>query len=1047
MEMPFFSSKAIELEALQGQSLDARLEAVCRDFAHLAARFYRVPIAFVTLVKPNQSWFRFGIGLEKLQLPDRTLLETIALSEPKGLIVSDTAVNSIAAEPWLTDAGVRFYAGVPLIDAYGQAIGALNLMDTQPRIFQAEQSETLLLLGQQLLNQVLLQVEITALLNTAIEHQQAEENLQQQTQQERLIAEITRHIHQSLDLEEILSTVVSGVRQFLQTDRVFIYRFEPDWSGIIVVESVGVEWEPVLGRKIKDTFFGESERRALYEQGRIQAIEDVHTSGLSSCHVDLLVRLQIRANLVVPIVQETKLWGLLVANHCSAPRQWQWLEINLLRQLAAQVAIAIQQSQLYKQTRQQAQRQQSLNRVIQAIRNSLDLTTIFATAVHEIAALLQADRAEIMQYLPEQKVWRNVADYCQDPELPSALGLEIADTNNPITHQLKQLCVIQLSDTSNLDPSANRELTKLYPGSWLMVPLFFRANPANAEPPTIWGSVSVVKNLPSVDWQASDVELLRAVADQLAIAIQQSELYQQVQIELHERKRAEQKIREQAALLDVATDAIFVRNLDQQILFWNKGAERLYGWTAEEAIGKNAAALLFREPFTQLKDIEAVLTERGEWQGELRKFTKFGKEVIVESRWTLVRDEAGRPKSILAVDVDVTEKKQLELQFFRTQRIESLGTLAGGIAHDLNNVLTPILAIAQLLQIKISNLDDRSQQLLKTLETNTKRAAALVKQVLSFARGMEGKHIVLQPSHLITEVRQIAKETFPKSIEIQASIDRSLAAVRGDITQLHQVLMNLCVNARDAMPNGGILEIAAENRLIDEHYARMNLDARVGAYVVLSVTDTGTGMPPEILDRIFEPFFTTKAVGQGTGLGLSTVSGIVKSHGGFVTVNSQIGKGTQFRVYLPAVEMSETITVEDSALPRGNHEWVLVVDDEAAIRDITKTSLEAFSYQVLTANDGIEAIALYAQHRDKIDVVLVDMMMPSMDGPITIRTLQKMNPSVKIIAVSGLITFDQATTVALDTGVQAFLSKPYTSRELLQTLHRILTASEATDSP
>ncbi len=502
-----------------------------------------------------------------------------------------------------------------------------------------------------------------------------------------------------------------------------------------------------------------------------------------------------------------------------------------------------------------------------------------------------------------------------------------------------------------------------------------------------------------------------------------------------ERNQAEQKIREQAALLDVATDAILVRDLENKILFWNKGAERLYGWKAIDALSKNANELLYREPLSNFQQIRKTLDEKGEWQGELHQVTNDDKEIIVESRWTLVRDEENKPKSILVVNTDITQKKQLEAQFLRAQRMESIGTLASGIAHDLNNVLAPILMTAQLLETQLH--DEYSKRLLPILITNAKRGANLVKQVLSFARGLEGKFTVLQVKHLISEIKQIALQTFPKSIEICTDISQSLWTVCGDATQLHQVLMNLCVNARDAMPNGGTLSISAKNLFVDQHYARMHLDAQVGSYIVITVTDTGTGIPPEILDRIFEPFFTTKEIGKGTGLGLSTAIGIIKSHGGFVNVYSEVGRGTEFKVYLPAAEVTETQPVENLELPKGHGEFILVVDDESAIRDITKAALETYNYKVLTASDGIEAIALYAEHREKISMVLADMMMPEMDGPTTIRMLQKINSQVKIIAVSGLAPRDKLAAVA-DIGVKTFLSKPYTTKELLTTLNGVL---------
>ncbi|PIG95090.1 CHASE3 domain-containing protein [Gloeocapsopsis sp. IPPAS B-1203] len=502
--------------------------------------------------------------------------------------------------------------------------------------------------------------------------------------------------------------------------------------------------------------------------------------------------------------------------------------------------------------------------------------------------------------------------------------------------------------------------------------------------------------------------------------------------DISDRYAAEQTIREQAALLDIATDAIFVQDLDNRISFWNKGAERLYGWLTQEALGRNVYELLHAQPVVEISVSQENLIAYGEWQGELWQIDKNGKQIIVASRWTLVRDVQGNPKSILVVNTEITEKKKLEAQLLRVQRMESIGTLAGGIAHDLNNVLTPILMSVQLLQMKFS--DSQSQNLLNSLESNVKRGAALVKQVLSFARGFEGDRVTLQVRHLISEITHLIQETFPKSIELFTDISPNLWAIFGDATQLHQVLMNLVVNARDAMPNGGILSIQATNVLIDEQYAQMNLEATVGSYVAITVTDTGVGIPPEIIERIFEPFFTTKEVGKGTGLGLATAIGIVKNHGGFVNVYSEVSNGTQFTVYLPATEGTETQTTQEGEILSGNGELILVVDDETGIREVTKLSLETYNYRVLTASNGVEALAIYADRQDEISAVLLDMMMPSMDGAITIMTLQKMNPLVKIIAISGLSS-NEKIAATTGSGVQAFLPKPCTAKELIETLH------------
>ncbi|MEH2298281.1 MAG: PAS domain S-box protein [Nostoc sp.] len=374
--------------------------------------------------------------------------------------------------------------------------------------------------------------------------------------------------------------------------------------------------------------------------------------------------------------------------------------------------------------------------------------------------------------------------------------------------------------------------------------------------------------------------------------------------DITQQKQAEQKIREQAALLDVSTDAILVRNIHNEILFWNKGAERLYGWKAQEVVGKDVLQVLYKEISPQVEDAYLRVMNTGEWRGELHQLTREGKVIIVESRWTLIPDDNGQPKSILSVNTQITEQKQLEAQLLRSQRLESIGTLASGIVHDLNNILSPILMSVQLLQNKLP--DSQSQQILQTLENNVKRGANLLKQVLSFARGIESKQTIVQIQPLMAEIEQIIAQTFPKSIIYQTDIPKNLWNVCGDTTQLHQVLINLVVNARDAMPNGGILRIAAENVVIGEHSTQINIDAKVGSYIAIVVTDTGMGMSSSVQKQIFEPFFTTKEVGKGTGLGLSTALGIIKNHGGFVNVYSQISRGTQFTVYLPASTSRDT---------------------------------------------------------------------------------------------------------------------------------------------
>ncbi len=500
---------------------------------------------------------------------------------------------------------------------------------------------------------------------------------------------------------------------------------------------------------------------------------------------------------------------------------------------------------------------------------------------------------------------------------------------------------------------------------------------------------------------------------------------------------SEEKLKEQAALLDVTHDSILVVDVTGKLLYYNKNAEQLYGWTESEA-AKNVEIFLGEGYLSKLIELcDGAI--KYSWEGELEQKTKEHKQITVNSRWTIMPDKTGYPKSVLVVNSDITEKKKLEAQLLRTQRLENIGALASGIAHDLNNVLTPIMIAISIMQRKYK--DESSQRMLSTLENTTKRGADLIKQVLSLGRGLKNEKNIIQIKHLILEIEKIIKETFPKSIQIFINISKDLWTISADTTQMHQILLNLSVNARDAMmPRGGTITISAENILIDDSYASIYPEAKAGQYILITTKDIGCGIAEDILDKIFEPFFSTKQIGEGTGLGLATVKNIIKSHNGFLSLKSKVGEGTEFKVYLPAskenlAEPPDELFMDDEL--SGNAKQVLVVEDEASIREITKTSLDAYNYKVLTANDGIEAIALYAQYKNDIDVILLDIAMPIMDGATALPALYRLNPKVKIIVVTGFgATY---TLEALsDYGVRVILKKPYTTKQLLVTLKDII---------
>ena len=510
-----------------------------------------------------------------------------------------------------------------------------------------------------------------------------------------------------------------------------------------------------------------------------------------------------------------------------------------------------------------------------------------------------------------------------------------------------------------------------------------------------------------------------------------------------ERQEAEQRIREQARLLDKARDAILAHDMDGQIVYWNKSAERLTGWSKDEILGDRMHKCLYDpDEEDKLRRCHETMMEEGEWTGELHMRTKGGEELVVESRWTLVRDASGAPDQVLVINTDITERKRLESQFLRSQRMESIGRLVGGIAHDLGNLLMPITLGVKVLRRRLEQTDDKIEQVLNMIQKSAERGGNMVEQVLAFARGVEGERVALQLDGIVEEIHGITDETFPESIAVETDVAGDLPRVIGDATQIQQVLMNLCVNARDAMPEGGTLTIDAEAVTLTEADAERNIDAEPGSYVCIRVRDTGTGMPDDVMDKIFEPFFSTKEEGEGTGLGLSTAYSIIQSHDGFIDVDSERGRGTQFRVYLPVSTDEQerpAVSGEPDGAAVGNGERVLLVDDEEFILETAREALFDAGYRVFTAERG-EA-ALDRVEDDEIDIVVTDLRMPEMDGFDLIRTLRARHPNLPIVAASGVA--DGRTDEALEAGANAFLAKPFSAETLQSTLYEALHADEA----
>jgi two-component system, cell cycle sensor histidine kinase and response regulator CckA len=528
--------------------------------------------------------------------------------------------------------------------------------------------------------------------------------------------------------------------------------------------------------------------------------------------------------------------------------------------------------------------------------------------------------------------------------------------------------------------------------------------------------------------------LLKDHMQRLPLAIQRARKDREERLE---RRRAEELIREQAELLNKTRDGMIVTNLSYDIIYWNRGAERLFGWTADEVIGQNALTLFGGGVEASIRAMEKRLAGDEEWRGEIWVDDKEGNSLLVEVRVTIIRDSAGLPKSHLSIIEDITERRKLEEQFLHAQRLESLGMLATGIAHDLNNALAPMLMAGEILRMRVTDPGD--VKLLDLLGQGGQRSAALIKQIISFADGGGREQVLVQTKHLLRDIFVLMQETFPKSIRVEDAVPDGLWTVQSNPSQLHQAVLNLCINARDAMPQGGVLRLSAHNQTLTEKDAKGIVGGTPGQFLVIEVADTGSGVPSFVLEHIWQPFFTAKGEGKGTGLGLSAVRGIAVSHGGFVNADSEKGRGSTFRIFIPAADTEAGTPAPGSLAPfMGNShgELILVVDDEEGIRESVSAILRRTGYRALATSGGIEALAQYAGRIQEVSLVITDLDMPGLGGKAFSKAILHLNPTIKILFISGAEE-DSGLPVATKGG-SAFLAKPFTSEELLLKVQTLL---------
>jgi two-component system, cell cycle sensor histidine kinase and response regulator CckA len=423
---------------------------------------------------------------------------------------------------------------------------------------------------------------------------------------------------------------------------------------------------------------------------------------------------------------------------------------------------------------------------------------------------------------------------------------------------------------------------------------------------------------------------------------------------------------------------------------------------------------------------------------ETKRYSKDGRLIDISVSASRYHDHEGRPAGMLVTLRDISTRKTLEAQLFQAHKMEAIGTLAGGVAHDFNNILQAITGFAQLLMMG-KDPGDSDYPKIQAIEQAARKAGDLTRQLLVFSRKVEAKLRPLDLNHEVEQVQRLLERTIPKMIRIELHLSGDLGIINGDPVQIEQVMMNLAVNARDAMQDGGRLIFRTERVVLDERFPKACPGAVPGEYVLLSISDTGHGMAPGVLDHIFEPFYTTKEAGKGTGLGLAMVYGIVKGHGGHINCSSRLGEGTVFDLYFPVLQMEVSRPREEKpekAIPLGS-ETILLVDDEENLLDIGKEMLKRHGYHVLTADSGEAAIEAYDREGNTADLVILDLNMPGMGGLKCLAALRDMNPKARVIIASGYLADDQLRE-SVRFGASAFVAKPYKLSDLLRAVREVL---------
>ncbi|MDY0068637.1 MAG: PAS domain S-box protein [Porticoccaceae bacterium] len=745
-------------------------------------------------------------------------------------------------------------------------------------------------------------------------------------------------------------------------------------------------------------------------EGVAQVCEDLAQAPGSPAGVSRAATLGVRSLLSLPLRNRERTFGVL-ALYSAIPGEFPAEEISLCQELADNLAFGIEH---LREIQERAQLEAAVFKVASSVSTATG-PAFFQELTASIADTLGADACVISRLLPGG-----------EGELRTLAGIYRGNPLPPLEYRLGGTPCEHLVDHPEwVIPSRVRDLYPDYPALARMNAEAYVGLRLEDNAGQLIGVIFVAycQALGNRDFVVSVLRIFAARA--------MAELA---------RMDADTHIREQASLLDKARDAILVRDLDYRISYWNKGAEALYGWRADEVLGNLYGAGIEGEARRELEAANARVLAQGEWRGQLHQKRNDGRAITVEAHWTLVRDDAGEPRSVLCIHSDISERLALEEQLRQSQRLESLGQLTGGVAHDFNNLLTVILGNAELLAEELAD-DRRLGKLAEMIRNASERGADLTQRLLAVARRQALEPSDVAMGELLADMGGLLRRTLHENIEIDLRVAPDTWKAIADPGQLEGAVLNLCINARDAMPAGGLLTLETANRVLDADYCARHGDLAPGPYVMIAVSDTGVGVPAENLARIFDPFFTTKEKGKGTGLGLSMVYGFVKQSRGHVSVYSEVGVGTTVKIYLPRAGGPGSVAVEAEprAIPRVDPAEIsiLLVEDDEMVRAFASQMLLASGYRVLVADNGPAALEVLRSDA-RVDLLFTDVIMPGgLNGPQLAEQALALRPGLRVLFTSGYTENAIARQGQLDSGIP-LLNKPYRQGELMAKIHLAL---------